>query len=305
MHKSVVFAAVLLAGCALVTLGLERSRTRQERELGARLAALEERLVVLETQPRAEPPTSAAQPASLGELEARLDRLEQAGARRPLAEPVTPVPAASPAGASSDEKSGVRAASTAERAEFEDLLARLAGAGFDLQGPDDEIQRFFELARETGVIDELLSSLEADVAARPADLDARMQLADAYVAKILTLPHGPEQGLWGAKAEEQWREVSERDADHWGANYALGNNYSFYPDVMGKTGEAIRYLERARAIQENLPPSEEHVQTYLSLARMYLRDRHEAEARATLEAGLRFHPGNAELLAELARLGKG
>jgi tetratricopeptide (TPR) repeat protein len=122
------------------------------------------------------------------------------------------------------------------------------------------------------------------------------------VAKLMTI-QGPEQGLWGSRAEEQWREVSLRDPDHWGAAFALGQNYAYYPDVMGKTDEAIAHLERARAIQERAQQGQEHVRTYLSLARLYQRKGDLEGARSVLRAGLRYHPGEEELGAALDGLG--
>ena len=44
------------------------------------------------------------------------------------------------------------------------------------------------------------------------------------------------------------------------------------------------------------------MQTYLSLARMYVRKDKVAEARALLESGLALHPGNAQLQAALSEL---
>ena len=210
--------------------------------------------------------------------------------------PAEEVPSEEPSAASDP------AAKQAELDELKDLLASVIGFDYDLKGSEEEIQRFFALARGSDALAELLGELEAAVAASPEDLQARMDLADAYVAKLMTTAHGPEQGVIGAKAEGQWREVVARDPGHWAANFALGNNYSFYPDVMGKTPEAIAYLEAARSIQEKLDPTPEHVRTYLSLSRLYLREGRKAEARAVLEEGLRHHPGNAEILAELERL---
>ena len=41
----------------------------------------------------------------------------------------------------------------------------------------------------------------------PRHEEARMGLADAYVAKLLTVPGGPERGIWGMKAEKQWQTI--------------------------------------------------------------------------------------------------
>ena len=130
----------------------------------------------------------------------------------------------------------------------------------------------------------------------------RMSLADTYIAKLFSVPGGPEQGRWGSKAEREWRAVVELDPEQWEAQFAVANSLSYYPDVMGRTGEAIEGLERARELQEQLEPSKHHVQTYLSLSQLYLRSSKNDRAREALEAGLRYHPGNDQLMAALIQL---
>ena len=295
MSRITLAASILALG--LAALALVRGGARSDPVADERLARLAAELDEHVATIHATPPSQA----ELAALEARVADLERSPQRSP-APAAIPVAAAAPLAAASATDAERGGPSPAERAELEDLLERLIGADYDLHGSDEDIQRFFELARGSEALAGIVAELEGRVGAHPGDLEARMELADAYVAKILTMAHGPEQGVWGAKAEEQWREVTAQDPEHWGAHFALGNNFSYYPDVMGKTGEAIRYLEQARAIQERGAPLVEHVQTYLSLARLYVRDGARDEALAVLEAGLASHPGNAALLAELERL---
>ncbi len=200
-----------------------------------------------------------------------------------------------------DEDPEARSTSPFVRAEFDALLEKLR-LGVGLHGASREMERFWELARSTGVIDEGIAELEALVAADPADLEARMDLAEYYIAKLYSVPGGPEQGLWNDKVEQQWQEVLARDPDHWDAQFRLGTNWSYYPDFLSKTNDAIRALARARELQEREPPREEFVETYLSLARMYMRKAKVEEARAVLSAGLRRHPGDVRLVAALEDL---
>ena len=189
-----------------------------------------------------------------------------------------------------------------EQEEFAELLDALLGPDLDLHGPPEELERFWQLARKNGVADARVKDLEAAVAERPHDLDLRMALARAYVGKLFTVPGGPEQGMWGERAEREWQGVIEQDPDHWEAQFLLANNWGYYPDFMGKTSDAIDGLERARAIQENLPPVPDHVQTYLSLSRLYQRRGDTDRVRAVLEAGLDYFPGDERLLAALDEL---
>ena len=272
---------------------------------GAALDALEVRLAGLETEhARARGPSEgeARLERALAVLAERLGRveLERSGsvARRvPVEAPPAPV-AAEDVVRDADPPVPIDAAA---RREFEELLA-LFGSDYDFDGTPEQMQRFYALARDAGLLDGSIAELEAHVARDAGDLDSRMQLADLYVAKLMTIPHGPEQGIWGERAEGQWRAVTELDPEHWRANFALGHNFAFYPDVMGKTREAIHYLEEARRIQENGAPDDEHVRVYLALSRLHSRQGDEDRARAVLESGLRRHPSNAELLRALEDL---
>jgi tetratricopeptide (TPR) repeat protein len=206
------------------------------------------------------------------------------------------------AGAAAPAPEPASAERTARLAELESVLAEVLAPSFDWSGSSEALERFYELARDSDLIGERIAELEHAVAADPGDLALRMELADFYVARLLTL-QGPEQGVWGGRAEEQWRAVIDRDAEHWEARFRLGNDYAFYPDVMGKTDDAIALLSEARAIQERSAPLPEHVQTYLSLARMHQRKGELEQARAVLRAGLRLHPDDARLEAALSGAG--
>ena len=303
MKRSLSWSGAAAAiALATAVLALARARGGPTR---AALDAFEARLAGLEAErARARGPSEgeARLERALAELGERLGRVEtglsESRARRvPVEAQPEPavVGAVVEAGAPAAEPS--QAIDATARREFEELLA-LFGTDYDFDGTPEQMQRFYELARK-GLLDRSIAELEAQVAADPGDLGARMQLADLYVAKIMTLPHGPEQGLWGDRAENQWRAVAERDPEHWGANFSLGHNFAFYPDVMGKTRDAIHYLEEARRIQENGSPEDEQVRVYLALSRLYSRQGDEDRARDVLEAGLRRHPSNAELLGAL------
>ena len=132
----------------------------------------------------------------------------------------------------------------------------------------------------------------------------RGAFAEAYVAKLLTVPMGPERGLWGTKAEEQWQGTLEADDQNWEAQFKLGDNYSYYPEYLGQTQKSIDTLERALYLQEAVAPTEAHVQTYLSLTRVYGRTEQIEKAREVLYLGLIRHPGNAALIAARDELGQ-
>jgi tetratricopeptide (TPR) repeat protein len=235
--------------------------------------------------------------ATLAELEDRVSELERPP-RQPAVEEESKSdePEESPV-----QAAALRAPTTDEERAFDEILFEMVRS--DDSPSAEAMQRFLSIAKGTSLLADRLSAAESRVARNPGDLEARMELADLYVAKLFTTPGGPEQWIFGQKAEDQWRAVTEADPKHWRASFALGNNYAYYPDVMGKTGEAIRYLEQARAIQASAAPVEEHVRTYLALARMYQRTGKNDKAREVLEEGLSAHPAHAELAEALAALG--
>ena len=297
--QSFPFPVLLITAalCGITFLAARSGDSQREHEI-ARLGQRLDALAVADAVSPATAPDDRQVDEALAEMRSRIARLESSAERRAIppeaiaATETLPVPVEEPA-ARSDP---------ARRKEFMDLFAKVIGADSSLRGTLEEQERFFALARESGIVDDILAELEARVAANPSDLDARMELSQAYTAKLMTVPGGPEQGIWGARAEEQWAEVAQRDPARWDAHFALGNNFSYYPDFMNKTGEAIASLERALEIQRTITPEPAHVQTYLSLARMYERKGKTEQARTLLQSGLHLHPGDAGLAAALADL---
>lgn len=292
------------------------------------LAAGTASLLLHLTSAPAAPASPAQQPAAAAESEApsatqllaRLERLESAGAsprveadlaalreqitslqsaveRRAVA-PSTVEATASPQ-ATPEPAAGP---DTAARAEFADLVTRMVKANFEV--PADEMAQFYALAKDGPLLGDHIATLEAAVDAAPDDADARVALADGYVAKLMTVS-GAEQAIWGMRATKQWERALQSDPEHWDAHFSLGQSFAYYPDVLNKTGDAIRHLSRARDIQEKLPTDrlgERQAQTYLMLARMQVRRGARDEARATLTRGLGVFPGHAAISRALEEL---
>jgi tetratricopeptide (TPR) repeat protein len=313
MHRttfSMALAALVVSGLSAYGVLRDRRGSGVDPDLAQRVSDLERS----RARPDEGPPPSTTLDAELAdrvaELVRRVARLEAAPRRAVTSEAAIRTDDAAPprASAAPADANGVAHETAGDsdpegRAELEALMAELLGPGQDWERSTDALERFYELARGTNLIEERIAELEGAVEANPADLEARMALADTYVAKLLTI-QGPEAGLWGARAEEQWHAVSERDPDHWRAHFSLGNNYAYYPDAMGKTDDAIGFLEHAREIQERAAQDADQVRTYLVLAQMYRRRGEIEKARDVLRSGLIHHVGNAELEAALDGLGE-
>lgn len=258
-----------------------------------RLATLDARVAELGQRLGAAVATPVPVEPGLEALAARIERMESRLDRRAVEEAVAAVDAADP-NKQTTPASHAQDTAAATHARGAELLAEVTAPDFDWATGGEKLGEFIRLAREGGFLQGLIDGLEEQVEASPDATDARMDLASAYIGKLLTV-QGPEQGVWGSKAEKQWHTVRELDPDHWESRFRIGNSYAYYPDVMGKTDDAIAMLEEARQIQERRAPAPEHVQTYLFLARMHQRSGDDDRAREVLESGLTFHPGDAPL----------
>lgn len=215
------------------------------------------------------------------ELIARIEELERLQRAAGSAPSVT-----GGAGASIDLGS-----SGLDREEFEALRQRVWSGEAT---PDDEA-RFWELARTTGALDDLMKELEQAVATAPRDVDAKMHLASAYTAKLLTVPDGPERGAWAAKAEAQWGKVLELEPEHWEARYSRAFSWSQWPPFLGKGPAAIKEFEKLVDQQRGMTPEPQQANVYLQLSQLYRSQGNVERANETLRTGLERHPDAAAL----------
>ena len=196
----------------------------------------------------------------------------------------------------------------ATSAESTDVIAEETGAESELQrlmakvwsgtaGPDEELE-FWRQLRESDEINDIIKAREQNTPLDSADMGAQMNLADLYVAKLLSVPSGPEQGLWAMKAEQRWRAVLEMDPNHWQARHNVAFSLSQYPDFMNKTGESISEFEKLVTIQENMEPEPRHANTYLLLYRLYEKRGDRGNAVDALKQGLERFPSNQDLVEQ-------
>lgn len=211
------------------------------------------------------------------QLQLRLDKLESGR---------SPGDADAPKAAAPAPKAGL----TSE--EFEELRKTV----FSGKATPDEMAQFFESLREhPEVLADAMKQMEQKVAENPNDPMWRMSLARLYIAKLLGVPSGPEQGAWSMKAMEQYNKVLEQDPNHWDARYSLAMNWSQWPDFLNKRPDAIKQFETLMKIQEGQMAEGKHAQTYLQLRQLYLKDGRTEDAKAVLDRGLARFPDDEEL----------
>lgn len=180
----------------------------------------------------------------------------------------------------------------ARSVEFCGRLSRI----FSGEATEDEQLAFWEEMRTSPEIRKIIAEQERKTPKDSMDVQGHMNLAELYIAKLLSASSGPEKGLWGGKAEERWRAVLEIDPNHWEAQHSVAFSLSMYPDFLNKTGEAINEYERLLIIQREQSPEPEHAQSYLELYRLYQKVGDPANALEVLDEGLGFFPDNQHLI---------
>ncbi|MFM1874106.1 MAG: hypothetical protein RL398_3528 [Planctomycetota bacterium] len=148
-----------------------------------------------------------------------------------------------------------------------------------------------------GRMDDVIARYEAAVKANPKDVDAQMQLAKACNAYVQMDPTKWQHSM---RADKAYDAVLAVDEGHWEARFSKAVSYTFWPEFLGKKKAAAEHFGILMEQQEQHPPQEQHVQTYLFLGNM-LEAREPARAKEVWERGLRRHPDNAALREKLGR----
>jgi len=261
--------------------------------LEGRLADAETRLEAAETRMR--------------EYDARIAKAEQkaASAESEASRALQEVRAGNAAGAPTTV--GEEAAPTPEeakrKAEVQDLLAKIrAGEIHDVDGGFGLMAR----AKELGVLDEALKEMEAYAAAHASDPDAQVELASAYVVKLMAVPDGMERGAWSRKSIEACEKALKIQPDHWGAQFMKGMNLSQWPDYLGKRPEAIKTFERLVEQQEKSTAAEgdDFAETYFQLGTLYQKSGNSEKAMEVFRRGLAAHPEDKKLREQIELLEK-
>jgi tetratricopeptide (TPR) repeat protein len=180
--------------------------------------------------------------------------------------------------------------------EFERLRRKV----FSWGATPEESLRFWELARTSDMLPRLIEQMTTAVEADPDNIPARLQLAQAYIAKLYTVPNGPERGAWAMRADAEWRKVLELDDTNWEARFSIAYSLSQWPKQFNKAPEAIKEFETLVAQQETMRPEPRQAQVYLQLALMYREQGNAKKAEEILRRGLERHPDSEQLAGALA-----
>jgi tetratricopeptide (TPR) repeat protein len=234
----------------------------------------------------------AALRAEVAELRRAVDRSRssRAGATRQDPAEAAPSRDVGPVASDKPEKSD------GDLPEFERLRRKV----FSWQATPEESLRFWELARTSDMLPRLIEQMSKAVEADPENIPARLQLAQAYIAKLYTVPDGPERGAWAMRADAEWRKVLKLDDTNWEARFSIAYSLSQWPKQFNRAPEAIKEFETLVAQQETMRPEPRHAQVYLQLALMYREQGSAKKAEEILRRGLERHPDSEQLAAALA-----
>jgi tetratricopeptide (TPR) repeat protein len=134
------------------------------------------------------------------------------------------------------------------------------------------------------------------------DVDARVGLARTISECRIPGANFMQAGQLIGESNELLEEALAIDSTHWTARYVLALNHFHTPGFMGRTGDAIRHLERLLAQQGDRADRPFYAQPFLRLGELYVRARRRDDALAVWRRGAALFPAQAgafgKLLAE-------
>lgn len=163
----------------------------------------------------------------------------------------------------------------------------------------EQSQKLWKEIEAAGKLDEVVKMLEERAKARGNDPDAQVESGLAYLQKVFRAGGGPDAGVWATKADKAFDAALALDENHWMARFQKAVSLSFWPPVMGMQPDSVKHFEILVAQQENAPPHEGFVHTYLMLGNLHLQMGAKDKAIATWQKGLAKFPDNAELQKKL------
>ncbi len=142
--------------------------------------------------------------------------------------------------------------------------------------------------------DRSISFFKGLTAAPNAPDAAYFNLAFAYIDRI------PRVGPMGAaflskRSIEQFRQVYDRDAENWFANYGMGMNYLHWPDYFKKSGDAVGFFQKCLEIQGKTPKKPHYVLANIRIGDAYVRRGEVDKAYSVWNDGLREFPNQIDL----------
>lgn len=169
---------------------------------------------------------------------------------------------------------------------------------------DRDVMEVFGEAKELGFLDDAIAEMEKFAAANAQDADAQVDLAAAYVVKLLSVSNDMEKGTWSTKSIQACERALKIDPENWSAQFVKGMNLSQWPDFLGKQPEAIRTFEKLVEQQERSSPEPHFAETYYHLGNLYRKTGNTAKAAEIFRKGLSLFPDDKTLKDQIEVLEK-
>lgn len=219
--------------------------------------------------------------------------LDRRSAERP--EPAATPPVATPAAVPphGEGEGPGEGDATAAGASVESVVQGLKGKKLV---PADTDRLFEWLTNHQDRIGDVITAIQKEIAADPANPELQVALATAYVAELWNnTPQGPQQGIVWMKASAAYDAAIKLEPEHWTARFGKAFGTSMAPEFLGMRPEAIRQFEELLDIQKRRPPEPHFADTYFRLGTLYKDAGNVEKAREIWNAGLVLFPDNKEL----------
>jgi tetratricopeptide (TPR) repeat protein len=164
---------------------------------------------------------------------------------------------------------------------------------------DADVMEIFGNAKDLGFLDDALAEMEKYAAAHAQDADAQVDLATAYVVKLMSVANDMEKGTWSMKSIQACERALKIEPEHWGAQFVKGMNLSQWPDFLGKQPEAIRTFEKLVDQQERSAAQPEFAETYYHLGNLYRKTGNTSKALEVFKRGLALFPDDKVLREQI------
>jgi tetratricopeptide (TPR) repeat protein len=233
---------------------------------------------------------------SLAERVGELERRGHAGSQTRDPSSRAPLPSAP---AQSAESSMVASTDSPAATPGSDALAQLlletAASGYTREAR----KKLFDLVRRSGAQQAAVEAIKAHVQANASSAPAHYLLAQAYYQQIMTESTPARMEALGNLVLSEYDAALELDSRYWEPRSDKATYLSYYPETEGKTPEAIREFETLLAQQSGSNKDPRYANTYLQLARLYVRVGKRDQAVTLLRDGLALFPDQVELRQQL------
>ncbi len=173
------------------------------------------------------------------------------------------------------------------------------------QVPYGNKQAVWNQLRDLGKLDQVISELEARMAANPNAAELSAALGQAYLKKCSGLKDVREQAILGMQADKLLDVALDLDPSNWEARFMKAVALAHWPVGMNKEQEVIQHFQFLIQQQETQTPQPEFAESYLWLGKQYEKSGQSDYARAVWERGAGLFPNHDGLKGKLAALNAG